>query len=88
MQVVEDPCGLHVKLEINQFYQCRFCTTLFVKLNPLLFKDKTKRFPCMFCDQLFVYPADRDYHMCHEHENEIKPIIHCSDCSDTFECIH
>ena len=42
----------------------------------------------MFCDPLFVYPADRDYYMCYEYENEVMPIVRCSEYSDTFECIH
>ena len=87
MQVSEDPCGYNVKLEVNDFYICRYCATPFVKLNPLLL-DKTKPSPCMFCGKFFVCPADRDYHMCFHHENEDMPVIRCFHCGDTFVCIH
>ena len=87
MQVSEDPCGYKVKLEINDFYTCRYCGTCFVKLHPSFFRN-TRSSPCMFCAKLFVCRAERDEHMCFDHENEDMPLIRCFNCGDRFVCIH
>ena len=86
MQVIKDSNGHNVQIAPS-FYACRYCNTTFVKLNPFLFRN-TNPLKCMFCDQTFIYPPKRDFHMCHEHLGEEKPIVHCSECSETFECQH
>ena len=88
MQVLKDSNGsdvLHIK---PPFYTCRYCTTYFCKLSPILFKNTDQLLTCMFCDKTFSYPPSRDFHMCNDHLNEVIPIISCLDCGDTFKCIH
>ena len=69
----------------SPFYCCRYCKTLFRKVNPQLFKNID--LCCMFCDRKFSYPPERDYHMCNDHLNEV-PKVDCSECGDNFQCIH
>ena len=92
MQVVKDSNGQNVQIT-PPFYSCYYCNAIFINFAcPDCFRryEYRNRIPlkCMFCDQTFTYPAKRDFHMIYDHLNEEVPIIHCFQCSTTFECIH
>ena len=92
MQAVKDYKGLTVQIPLP-FYACHHCNAIFVNFAcPDCYSRYEDRniipLECMFCNKTFTFPAQRDYHMIYRHMGEEKPVIHCFQCSTTFECIH